>query len=148
MTLIKRTSNLFPEFPTFFDDFFNRDLFDTRLNSFARGTVPAVNVKEEDKGFHIEMAAPGLKKEDFKIELENDVLKISAEFNEENNTEEQGQYSRREFRYASFSRSFRLPENTVDSEKINASYQDGILMIEVPKREEAQPKPARLISIG
>lgn len=148
MTLIKRTNNLFPEFPAFFDDFFNRDMFDSRLASFAKGTVPAVNVKEDDKGFHIEMAAPGLKKDDFKIELDKDVLKIEAEFTEEQNDNDNGQYSRREFRYGSFSRSFRLPENTVDSDKINASYQDGILAIQVPKKEEAQPKPARLINIG
>ena len=120
--------------------FFN-DVFDTILNDrFSGGRqaaqVPAVNIAETENEFHIELAVPGLKKEDFKINLEKNVLSVSAEKKEEN-VEEGKKFSKREYNYSSFTRSFTLPE-TVDHSKIDAEYVDGILKLNVAKREEAK----------
>ncbi|MBW7839944.1 MAG: Hsp20/alpha crystallin family protein [Chitinophagaceae bacterium] len=92
------------------------------------------------------MAAPGKKKEDFKIELDGTALSISSEQRNESE-EKDDNYSRREFSYQSFYRTFHLPKDVVDSEKINAKYEDGILKLEIPKREEAKEKPSRLIEV-
>ena len=144
MTLVRYNNR----FPRFFDDFFTKDL-DGFLNS-VQGNVntPAVNVKENEDGFQVEVVAPGFNKEDFKVELDGDVLTIANE--QEENSEEKGQdtYVKREFRYHAFRRSFRLPENVVDGDKINARYEAGILHLTLPKREEVKPKPARLIDIA
>ncbi len=133
--------------PSFFDRFFNDDMFDwsTRHFSNTNTTIPSVNIKENDDAFEVEMAAPGLKKDDFKIELENDVLTVSCEKKEEKN-ETKKRFSKQEFSYQSFSRSFTLP-NTVKHEQISAKYDDGILNINIPKTEEAKPKPPKQISI-
>ena len=141
MTLIKRSNDLFPGL---FDDFFGRDWFN---GSAAGTTLPAVNLKENNDNFEVELAAPGMDKKDFRIELENNVLTISCEkeiVNEEN--AEDGKYSRREFNYQSFQRSFTLP-NTIESDKIQANYKDGILMLSIPKKEEAKRRGARQIEI-
>jgi HSP20 family protein len=111
-------------------------------------TLPAVNVKETEDSFEIEVAAPGMKKEDFKVNIENNVLTISSEKKEERKEEEKGRFTRREFSYQSFQRSFSIPENLVDGEKISARYCEGILCIALPKKEEVKPKPAREISIA
>ena len=148
MTLIKRTNNLFPSVPSFFDDFFVKDLMDWSNTNNSYGTsLPAVNIKEDENGFNVEVAAPGLSKEDFKIEVEHDVLTISSEKELENETGESN-YTRREFQYSSFKRTFTLPENVVDVEKVKANYNNGVLNIHLPKREEVKPKPARTIKIG
>lgn len=141
---------MFPEFPSLFDDFLTRDLFQLplRMGSTNLGSVPAVNVKETDTAFELEMAAPGMEKKDFKIELEQDTLVISAE--KENKMEEKsedGKYSRREFSYHSFSRSFNLPKELVKEDDINASYKDGILRVTVPKKEASRSWLKKLISI-
>ena len=109
--------------------------------------MPSVNVKETDNEFKLEIAAPGLKKEDFKLNLENNVLTIASE-KEENTEEKDNGYARKEFSYYSFSRSFTLPEKVVDAEKIEAKYENGVLEILIPKREEEKPKPVREISIN
>ena len=131
-----------------FDDFFNAD-FPTMAPATRRvfnGNVPAVNVKETEDDFQLELAAPGFKKEDFKVEVDEGVLTISVE--KEAKTEEDNDgYTRREFRYESFQRRFTLPE-TADDAGISAQYTDGILNIVLPKKEEAKPQPARLIEIG
>jgi len=108
--------------------------------------VPAVNVKETDSGYELEMAIPGRKKDDFKIEIDKEVLTISSEITKEEN-ETEDNYTRKEFSFSSFKRVFTLPD-TVDADKINASYEDGILRFALPKKEEALPKPKRLIEIG
>ncbi|OWK73723.1 heat-shock protein [Flavobacteriaceae bacterium JJC] len=121
---------------SFFDDFITKDLFEFKP-SFNQSdlTLPSVNVKELDRGFEIHVAAPGIKKEDFKINLEQNVLTISSENSTENEEkDENGAFTRREFNYSSFSRAFTLPE-TADPEKIEAAYEDGILKITVPKKE-------------
>lgn len=148
MTLIKTRNRLFPTTPSFFDDFFTRDVFDWKNpgKEFAN-SLPAVNVKENDDGFEVEVAVPGFKKDDFKVEIENDVLTISSEQKSEEKQNDDN-YSRREFRYTSFKRSFALPENLVDSDNVQAKYVEGILTVNLPKREEAKPKPVRTIKIG
>jgi len=148
MALIKREENLFPVFPSLFDDFFTRDWFSGSTPAgTGRTTIPAVNIVENDGAFMVEVAAPGMKKDDFHIELDNHVLTISAEFKHEDKVEDKT-YTRREFNYTSFRRSFTLPENTVNEDKIKASYDDGVLNLEIPKREEAKAKPVRTIKIS
>ena len=132
-------------FPNLWEDFFNEEWFDNRG---VDSTLPAVNVKENADNFTIELAAPGLKKEDFKIKLDHDLLTISREHEEKTEeTNEKGNYTRREFRYSAFSRSFRLPES-VNGEKIDATYTDGVLHLTLPKREEAVDKGPREIAIS
>jgi len=148
MTLIKRSDNLFPSFPSFFDDFLTRDLFDWPKLSVGT-SVPAVNIKENENGYEVEVAAPGLSKDDFHVELDNNVLTISSEKeikNEEKDKE--GNYTRQEFSYSTFRRSFTLPNDVVDIEKIDAKYKDGVLRLSLPKREEAKPKPIKTIKIS
>lgn len=128
-------------FPSLIDDFFGKDYF----NSITTGTtVPAVNIKDEADFLKIDLAAPGLKKEDFKIILDHNVLTISSEKKEEKE-EKEGKFMRREYSFHSFSRSFTIPDNT-DSEKINASYKDGVLSIAIPKKKDV-PSNMKQINI-
>lgn len=135
--------------PSVFDRFFENDLIDwsNRNYSNTNTTLPSVNIKENSDSFEVEMAAPGFAKNDFKIELNHDLLTISSDKEMENETREGQEYTQREFSYQSFSRSFTLP-NSADSEKIRARYENGILRVNIPKKEEAKPKPARQISIS
>ena len=145
MTLARRSENFIP---SFFDRFFNSDLMDWNLTNFSstNTTLPAVNVRETDDDYILEVAAPGMNKKDFKINFQNNVLTISSEKKTEMN-EKEDDYTRREFCYQSFQRSFTVPHSDVDSDKINATYADGILSVKLPKREEVKPKPAREIKI-
>jgi HSP20 family protein len=118
------------------------NFFDTQTGI----SMPSVNIIEGKEDFRIEVAAPGFEKKDFKIDLNNNVLTISSE-KEVKDEVTDSKYMRREFSYSSFQRSFALP-NTVDAEKINASYKDGVLNILIPKKEEAREKPARTIRIS
>tara|TARA_R110001583_G_scaffold10417_8_gene47914 strand:+ start:11191 stop:11634 length:444 start_codon:yes stop_codon:yes gene_type:complete len=146
MTLVKRNSNTL--FPSLFDNFLSRDLMDWNNSNFSNTntTLPAVNIRENDQEFTIEVAAPGMTKDDFNINLDNNQLNISSEIKNETESNEDN-YSRKEFSYQSFSRSFRLPVNLIDGNKISAKYEEGILCIHLPKKEEAKPKPSRMISI-
>jgi len=119
----------------FFNDVFDSILNDTFIGDKLISRVPAVNIAENENEFHIELAAPGLKKEDFKINLDKNVLSVSADKKVEN--VEGTKFSKREYNYTSFTRSFTLPE-TVDHSKINAEYTDGVLKLTVAKREEAK----------
>nr|WP_299346692.1 Hsp20/alpha crystallin family protein [Allomuricauda sp.] len=141
MSIVKRNNLLFP---SFVNDFFGPDWFGgvDKWNT----NLPAVNIKEEENGFELELAIPGGKKEDFKIEVDNDVLTISSEANKAS-TETNENYTRKEFSYTAFKRAFTLPE-TVDGAKIDAKYESGILKLTLPKKEEALPRPKRMISIG
>jgi HSP20 family protein len=136
-------------YPSLFDRFFENDLFDwsSRNYSSTDTTLPSVNIKESSDDFEVEVAAPGFSRNDFKIELDHDLLTISSEKEVENETKDGQQFNQREFSYQSFSRSFTLP-NTADSEKIGAKYENGILRISIPKKEEAKPKPAKQIAIS
>jgi HSP20 family protein len=199
-----RDKSGFPTLPAnMFDDFFNTDLssfFGRDLSDFFERNpnmvMPAVNIKETDKDFQIEVAAPGLRKEDFQIQLDHNTLTLSAQRESRSGYEpadqgqesgqaaatgeqtsgsgdqgadqnsgvsrpagdptaamqtgsqnQPGRYTRREFSYTSFQRSFTLPE-TVEAEGISANYQDGILLITVPKREQAQVTRTRTIDIS
>ncbi|WP_027000120.1 Hsp20/alpha crystallin family protein [Eisenibacter elegans] len=123
------------------DNFLEQDL------PLSRSHAPAVNIKEEADHFQLEVAAPGLQKEDFNIDLNKQVLTISAERKEEQTQEEQGKYTRREFSYQAFRRAFNLPD-TVDEEAISAKYENGVLYVHLPKRDEAKVKALRQISIS
>lgn len=137
----------FPTLSNWLDDIFNRDLPSVFTTNFNTGiTLPKVNIKETADAFIVEMAVPGLKKSDFQIDLDNQVLSISTETKEEKEQQEEN-YTRREFGYSSFKRTFNLPES-VNDENINASYKEGILSIILPKKEEAKQKPARSIKIS
>ena len=134
---------------SFVPSYFNGLLNDNWLSDFGFDNskyTPAVNVIENDDDFRIEVAAPGLSKDDFHINVENKVLTISSE--KENKVDEsEGKYVRKEFSYTKFTRSFSLPDS-VAQEKIKANYSEGILSIDIPKREEAKVKPAREIKIS
>jgi len=136
------------QYPTLFDRFFDNDLFDwsNRNFSMTNTTLPSVNILESEDGFEVEMAAPSLDKGDFRIELNNNVLTISSEKRLENEVKEGQRYNRREFSYQSFCRSFTLPDSA-ESDKISAKYENGILKVQIPKRDEAKPKPMRQIEI-
>jgi len=144
MSLVRFSNQM----PSVFDRFFENDMFDWSNRNFSNTntTLPAVNIKEDKDGFEVEMSAPGLDKKDFKIELNNSVLTISSEKEVESETKEGQQFTRREFSYQSFSRSFTLPE-TVEGEKIKAKYENGVLSVSIPKKEEAKPKPVKQIEI-
>lgn len=132
---------------TWLDDIFNRDLPSVFTSNFNTGmSVPKVNIKETADSFMIELAVPGLKKSDFKLDLDNQILTISTESKEENEHKEEN-YTRREFGYSAFKRTFTLPDS-VNDEKINANYTDGILSVLLPKKEEAKQKPVRSIKIS
>src|SRR5690606_11982499 len=132
---------LSPVFNDLFDDFCGGRSLPGLLSSKAA----AVNISEDQDSYHVELAAPGLKKEDFKLNVEDDVLRISVEKKEEKNKTEKG-YTRREFNYTNFSRSFTLPDS-VNTDGIKASYKDGVLEIDLPKKEEEKTK-TRVIEIA
>ena len=139
----------FNNYPSLFDQLFDTDLFDwsNRNYSETNTTVPSVNIKENADAFNVEMAVPGFDKKDFKIALDHNVLTISSEKKVENETKEGERFTRHEYSYQSFSRSFTLPE-AANGDKISAKYDNGILNVEIPKREEAKPKPMRQITIA
>lgn len=136
MTLVKFNNGLKNNAHPFFNDVFDSLLNDSFISDKLVARVPAVNIAENDNEFHIELAVPGLKKEDFKINLDKNILTVSAEKKTEANAESK-KYSKREYSYNSFVRSFTLPDS-VDHSKIEADYADGILKLTVAKREEAK----------
>ncbi|MES2140716.1 MAG: Hsp20/alpha crystallin family protein [Bacteroidota bacterium] len=153
MTLVlKRNGNLFPRVVNDLMEsgtVFSPDLLDFNnnlMNWDFSSKVPSVNITETEKEYKIELAAPGLEKKDFKIEVENKVLIISSE-KEEEKKEEDKNYKRREFSYSSFSRSFQLPEDIL-SDKIDAKYENGILKLSVPKKEVSVSKQKKEIKIS
>jgi len=151
MTLVKwndsnkavETGRMFPSvFSDLFDSFFGNELMGGDMVSW----VPAVNISETNDNFKIDVAAPGLGKDNFKIQVDNDVLSISGNRKEEKN-EGNTRYTRREFSYGSFKRSFNLPEN-VEADKVNAYFENGVLSLSIPKKEEAKRKPVKEIEIN
>ncbi|MDB4062950.1 Hsp20/alpha crystallin family protein [Flavobacteriaceae bacterium] len=142
MNLIRKQN---PFFPSLVDELFNQDRR-VRTSSIS-STTPAVNIIEQDTQFLIELAAPGNKKEDFEIEIEDGILSISSSSNKEDNTSEKETFTRHEFSYNSFRRSFTIPES-VDVSSIEATYNVGVLLIKLLKLEEALPQPKKLITIS
>ena len=150
MTLVKRNGSLLNPLPMLFDDFFNRDLLNWDNSNFSNTntTIPAINIKETPQNYEVEVAAPGMRKEDFKVELDGNSLTISSERSCQNEEKEDERYSRKEFSYQSFQRTFTLQKDVVDVEKIEAKYENGLLHLLIPKKEEAKQKPPRLIQIS
>jgi HSP20 family protein len=145
MTLIRRNYTDWPSLSNLFDDFFSGDLTDSPVLK-RQATMPSVNIAEFKDKFKIEVAAPGLNKEDFKLDLDNNVLTISSE--KENKVEEKdGEYTKREFQYSSFKRSFTLPDSA-EADKISAKYENGVLDIEIGKKDAAVIKPKKSIEIS
>ncbi|MDB5142187.1 MAG: Hsp20/alpha crystallin family protein [Mucilaginibacter sp.] len=136
MTLVKFNNVQKNAVSPWFSDVFDSLINDSILNDRSVAKTPAVNIAETENEFHIELAVPGLKKEDFKINLDKNVLSVSAEKKAEN-VEEGKKYSKREYSYNSFVRSFTLPESA-DYGKIDAEYTDGVLKLSVAKKEEAK----------
>jgi HSP20 family protein len=137
MTLVKFNNNkganaLMPGFNDVFESIFNDTFFNDRLVT----RVPAVNVSETTDQYHLELAAPGLKKQDFRINLDRNVLTIAVEQQTENK-EADKRYSKREFSYSAFTRSFTLPDQA-DHNRIEAAYEDGVLVVDIAKKEEAK----------
>lgn len=140
MSIVRRDNLVFP---SLMNEIFKPDWFGGLEN--MNSNIPLVNIKENEKDFEIELVVPGRKKEDFNIEIDNNVLTISSEVNSEEEVSEEN-YTRREFGFSSFKRAFTLPE-TIDEGKIKADYVDGVLSFTLPKRKEALPKPKRLIAL-
>jgi HSP20 family protein len=145
MTLIKWQKPS-AKLPAMFNDFFSDFFDDSVMSRDYFKSVPAVNISDRENDYMIEVAAPGFKKEDFKLQIDNDVLSISAEKKDEK-SDDNSRFTRKEFSYASFERRFTLPE-LVESDKINAEYKDGLLSLTLPKKEEAKVKPTREIKIS
>ena len=140
MRIVKYNNN--NVFPSLINEFFNDDFGMNFLN--RSHSVPSVNSVENNDSFEIDLAVPGMKKEDFTIELNDKVLVISSETS---NTMENDKMRLNEFNFSSFQRSFRVPDS-VDHDKIKANYKNGILKIKLPKRKESISKPSRVINIG
>ena len=140
MRIVKYNNN--NVFPSLINEFFNDDFGMNFLN--RSHSVPSVNSVENNDSFEIDLAVPGMKKEDFTIELNDKVLVISSETS---NTMENDKMRLNEFNFSSFQRSFRVPDS-VDLDKIKANYKNGILKIKLPKRKESISKPNRVINIG
>ena len=150
MTIVKRNCNQLNSFPALFDDFLNRDIFNWGLTNFSETntTIPAVNIRETADNYEVEVAAPGMTKKDFRVQLEGNILTISSEKTSGNEENEEFRYTKREFSYQSFSRTFNLQKEVVDTEKIQAKYEDGVLRLLIPKMEHAKQKQPRLIEIS
>jgi HSP20 family protein len=151
--LMKRNSgvstpakSIFSDFFTDVDRMFDRDMFlmPMQMRRQMEATMPAVNIRDNEKEYVIEVAAPGMKKEDFNIDMEEGTLTISSQ-KEEETTENKENFRRREYNYSSFSRSFNLPEN-VKPEDIQARYENGVLSLNVPKKQETE-RPKKRINI-
>ena len=151
MATLRKNGGSFPALPHVWgDDFFTRDLLNWGLSNYSlTGTsLPNVNIREKNDSFEVEMAAPGMSKNDFSIELDGNLLTISAEKNEKREEKnDQEKYICREFSYQSFQRSFNLPKDVVDIEKIKAHYEDGVLQLNIPKKETAKQRHPKMISI-
>ncbi|MGB3065118.1 MULTISPECIES: Hsp20/alpha crystallin family protein [Sphingobacterium] len=148
MKLAKRNWNNLPMFMPMFEDF-NRELLNWGNSNYSSTstTVPAVNIKENGDAFEVEVAAPGMARDDFKVTLDGNLLTISSA-KEEKHEEQQDNYTRREFSYQSFQRSFELQKDVVDQENIEARYENGMLKLTIPKKEEAKRKEPRTIPIS
>lgn len=150
MSIVKRNTNWFNDMPGLFSDRFSNDIFNWGLSNFSNTNtnIPAVNIKETGDAFEVEMAAPGMSKADFKVELDNNLLTISSEKKTQNEEKNGNQYTRREFSYQSFQRSFQLPKEVVDADKIQARYNNGLLQLTIPKKEEVKQRPPKMIQIS
>ncbi|MGN6616769.1 MAG: Hsp20/alpha crystallin family protein [Ilyomonas sp.] len=150
MTLVKRNGSLLNRLPMLFDDFVNRDFFNWNLSNYSdtNTTIPAVNIKETKDSYEVEVAAPGMSKKDFKVQLDDNTLIISSQKTTENNNREDQRYYLKEFSYQSFYRTFELQKDIVDIDNIKANYEEGVLKLHIPKQEHAKQKQPRLIEVA
>ncbi len=147
MTLVKRNGNRPLLAPTVWDEFLDTDFYNWGNNFPQPGNnVPAVNIKEKQDKYLVEVASPGMQKKDFKIELDGSSLTISTEKKEEHEEKDED-YTRKEFSYQSFYRTFHLPKDVVNADKIKAKYDNGILTLEIPKLETGKIKHSKMIEI-
>ncbi|HAD98665.1 MAG TPA: hypothetical protein DCG19_14735 [Cryomorphaceae bacterium] len=148
MKLIKRQPGQVASFNNVLDHFFNDEFFNWPVNGGVKrwSNMPPANISEDDESYKVELAVPGMKKEDFKISLEENTLTVSSELKNEKK-EEKPNFSHVEFQHYSFSRTFHLPENRVSEEDIKASYDKGVLTIELPKKPEAKKQTPKMIEI-
>lgn len=133
-------------FRPFWSGFFDDDFFPVTSGKRSANSMPPVNIREDEKDYFLELAVPGLDKKDLKIDIHEDVLTVSHETKTENEEEDNG-YKRREFSFTSFSRTFYIPDN-VDRDKIQASYKDGVLSVDFPKREPEKNKISKEVKIS
>jgi len=151
MSLIKRNGGRLSSLPSLLDDdIFFPNFRNWGLSNFLNTgtTIPGVNIKETPDSFEVEMAAPGMKKDDFKIELDGNQLTISSEKETKLEDKKDGEkYSCKEFNYEAFQRSFTLPKDVVDEEKIEAHYDNGMLRLSIPRQEKAKQRPAKMIEV-
>ena len=150
MNIVKRNGNMQNNFPKFFDDLINRDIFNWGLSNFSdtNTTIPAVNIKETTDHYEVEVAVPGMEKKDFKVVLKGNTLSISSDKTTSNDQQnEAAKYKSREFSYESFSRTFTLQKEVVDTENIQAKYEQGVLQLLIPKKEQAKEKEPKRIEI-
>ncbi|ABG57525.1 Hsp20/alpha crystallin family protein [Cytophaga hutchinsonii] len=144
MTIVKRNGH----FPFIFDDFFNRQ-YNRGMADYSNTntTIPAVNIKESAENFVIEVAAPGMNKKDFNVQVDGNVLTIRSEKTTEKEDANNEKYTTREFSYQSFVRTFNLPKDIADTDKIEAKYEDGVLHVLIPKKEKEKVKESRLVEV-
>lgn len=159
MTLVKTKQRRLPILGrTMFEDPFFTDFLDIRKNPFQLNSLfngdrdnfelsPAVNIKDNKNKYEIELAAPGLSKDDFNVTLEEGMLTISAEKKQEKEEEKEG-YVKKEFSYSTFSRSMTLPETVDEDKDVKASYKDGILHLTLQKKEALKLKPAKKVKVS
>ncbi|MEC7246752.1 MAG: Hsp20/alpha crystallin family protein [Bacteroidota bacterium] len=140
MNLVHRNTDQL--FTSIFDDFFGSNIFDSR--TLKRNDLPSVNILDNEKFFELNLAAPGKNRKDFIIELEDQILTISSE--SFTNNDDSDNFTRQEYRYGNFKRSFRLPDS-INTSLIKAKYENGILSISLPKHKEAIPEPKKQIEI-
>jgi HSP20 family protein len=145
MNLTVRRPSLLADF--FSDGPFFNNLVDTDLDLVPLTKMPLANVTETSKDFQIELAVPGMSRQDFKVEIDNDVLSISAEKEDRKEEKENGKIQRKEYSYESFCRTFQLPENS-KSDKIDAKYENGVLKVSIPKKEVTVSKPKKEITVA
>ena len=148
MALVKWNPGFATNIDRIFEDFFNTSFPDLSVTNYTEEgtTLPAVNIKETDREFVLEIAAPGMNKKDFHVFVENGVLNIRAEKEIKDEKKEEG-YTRKEFSYQSFQRAFTLPDNA-KADNISAEYKNGILYVTLPKKAETKPQIARTIKIS
>ena len=146
MALVKVNQSLFPRFSNLWEDFLGSDITDLP-NWETKFTVPAVNIVEKPDKYLVNLAIPGMERSDFKINVDNGILSVASEKEEKHEEKDKdSQFTRREFYYHSFKRSFTLPES-VQADQIEAKYENGILEISIPKRETPQIKPVKQIPV-
>ena len=150
MKIVKSNGNLLNPFTSLFDDFLNRDVYNWGLSNYSdtNTTIPKVNIKETPDNYVVEVAAPGMSKKDFTVQVDGNMLTISSEKETQKEETIDVKYFSREFSFQSFSRTFNLQKDVIDTENIEAKYEDGILHLLVPKKEMAKQKPPRLIEIS